>query len=112
MIIGFCITSDNADSPLDDRFGRAAYFAFIDSDSSQAVAIVENPGKNAGGSAGTAAVQIFANHHADAIIAPPLGPKAADGVKAIGLPVYRQGNAATIAEALERFNNGELEPGV
>ncbi|AHC15659.1 NifB/NifX family molybdenum-iron cluster-binding protein [Salinispira pacifica] len=108
MILGFCLSSENPDAPLDTRFGRAAYFTFIDSDTSRTLSIMENPGKHAAGSAGMAAVQIFADHRADVIIGPRLGPKAEDAARALGLTVYSQGDSRNVSDALQRFHSGSL----
>ena len=61
-------------SQIDSRFGRCNYFAFYDTETKQTEFVV-NPGKEASGGAGPAAVQFVAQQGAKKVIASEFGGK-------------------------------------
>ena len=111
MKLAFCTKSkDGID--LDDRFGRAAAFLIVDSagggDAGSGKGL-ENSLAEASGSAGIGAVQLLADEGVEGLIAPRLGPKAADAAFRLGLKVWNQGGASTADQALEDWSAGRLE---
>lgn len=108
MIIALCSTGDSMQSPLDERFGRASFFLFYNTETSEMVSVI-NEAKTAQGGAGALAVQQLVNNKAELLIAPEVGPQALDALKKFNIPAYRQGGNKTPALAVEAWKNGSLE---
>ncbi len=108
MKLAFC-TKVMDGSELDDRFGRAAAFRIVDSKDGSAAQTLENSLADAAGSAGIGAVQLLCDNGVEGIIAPHLGPKAADAARRLGLKVWHQGSSRTVEAALEEWKAGRLE---
>ena len=109
MILAFCLRSPEDSRALDDRFGRCAAFAFVDSESGEVRKIVENEGRDAVDAAGTSAVQLLVNGGAAGAVAPHLGPKADEARRRLGLRIWSQGSHAATEEALAAWKAGALE---
>jgi predicted Fe-Mo cluster-binding NifX family protein len=109
MILSFCLTDDPSDSVLDERFGRCARFAIINTGRDDAKRILPNPGGEASISAGTGAVQLLVNEGVEGLIAPHLGPKAEDARRLLGIRLWNQGTHSRLEEALAAWRSGELE---
>lgn len=108
MIIALCSTGDSMQSTIDERFGRASYFLFYNTESSDMVPVI-NEAKTAKGGAGALAVQQLVNNKAELLIAPEVGPQALDALKQFKIPVYRQGEKSTAALVIEAWQKGSLE---
>jgi len=108
MILAFCVTDPQSPRQLDERFGRCAAFSLVDSESGAIVETLENPMKDASGSAGVGAVQLLVDHGVTGIVAPHLGPKAADARLRLGLEVWDQGDTGTVEDAFTAWSKGEL----
>jgi len=96
------------DAALDIRFGRCSNFVLFNTDSGECSS-VENTAKNAAGGAGSSAVQLLLNNKAEVVVAPDAGPQAMSALDAMKIPVYRQDECKTAAEALEAYKSGSLE---
>ena len=94
-------------SPVDPRFGRCAYFVVVDTQTMAADGY-ENPGALAGTGAGVAAAQVIANAGAEAVISKVIGPYAFAALTEGEIAAY-SGASGTVADAVEQFNNGQLE---
>ena len=108
MKLAFCTKSKDG-RELDDRFGRSAAFRIVESEDGSVVRTMGNALADASGSAGVGAAQSLADEGAEGIVAPHLGPKAADAARRLGLNVWHQGEASTVEEALEAWKAGRLE---
>lgn len=96
------------EAPTSPVFGRCQTFVFVDPETLEFEAL-PNPALDAPGGAGVQAAQTVLQHGAQAIIAPNLGPNAFRVIQAAGIPAYiLQG--ATVREAVEAFNAGQLTP--
>ena len=69
---------------IEPRFGRAAYFVFVDVDTLEWQAY-PNPGASASGGAGTQAAQHIANKGAQAAVSGDFDPNAYNALKAVGI---------------------------
>lgn len=108
MKLAFCTkTKDGLE--LDDRFGRSTAFRIVDSDTGILDKVMENPLAETSGSAGIGSVQLLSNEGVEGIIAPLLGPKAADAAQRLGLKVWQQGESETVEKALANWKAGSLE---
>lgn len=97
------------DSPVDPRFGRAAYFVLVDTETGEATAHDNARNLNAPQGAGIQAGQTVARLGAEAVLTGHVGPKAFATLRAAGIQVY-PGASGTVREAVEALNAGRLEP--
>ena len=108
MILALCSTGTDFDAELDSRFGRCSYFLFYNTDD-KIFTTVENQAKNAEGGAGAQAVQEVADHRAEVVIAPELGPQAMDALHTLGITAFRQGSSRKAEEVIKQWKDGQLE---
>jgi predicted Fe-Mo cluster-binding NifX family protein len=108
MKIAVCSKGNDLKSLCDERFGRCETFVIFDTETKENFAI-DNEAKNEGAGAGGKAVKILANNKVDILIAPELGPKAVDAIKAFEIVAYRSLVNLTVEEQIENFQQGKLE---
>ncbi|MGC8862506.1 MAG: NifB/NifX family molybdenum-iron cluster-binding protein [Armatimonadota bacterium] len=106
MKAAVCSAGTTLDSPVDPRFGRCAYFVFVDTDTMEFTA-EPNPGVTMGQGAGVAAAQVIASHGAQAVAAGNFGPNAFQALSAAGVKVYSCA-AGTVRQAVEQLKAGAL----
>jgi predicted Fe-Mo cluster-binding NifX family protein len=94
------------DSQVDPRFGRAAYFVLVDTETLE-FAAVENAGAAASGGAGVNAAKVVIDAGAKAVLTGNCGPNAERALRAAGVKLFT-GVAGTVAEAVENFKEGKL----
>ena len=85
---------------MDSRFGRAAYFLLIDTNSGQCEAFNNRVSVQAASGAGVQAAKSVVELGVDALITGNMGPKALDVLRAGGVQVY-VGVTGTAQEALD-----------
>ena len=109
MKLAISISGKKLSSPFDARFGRAAAFCIVDTESGEWEAF-DNPALSASGGAGVQASQFVAEHGAEAVASGAFGPNAFDTLDAATVEMYlAPGNKAhTAAEVLEMFRAGQL----
>lgn len=95
------------DDSLDPRFGRCEYFQIYDTDV-KVTKILNNKGIEASGGAGIAAANQLIDEEVDVIITGSLGPNAFEIIEKADIKTYKC-EAKAISEALEKYNNNELE---
>ncbi len=107
-----CITSTGSslDAQVDPRFGRAAWFLFVDQDSLELKEAIENPNVNAMGGAGIQSAQLVAERGAQVLITGSLGPNAVTALSAAGTKVVTGVHGISCREAAERLKEGKLSP--
>ncbi len=105
-----CITSqgDSLDSQVDPRFGRAAQFIIVDTDTGEFKAVDNIQNLQAAQGAGIQAAQAVASAQAQAVVTGHCGPKAFATLKAAGIAVHT-GASGTVSGALESYKNGEFQ---
>ncbi|MBN1324085.1 MAG: NifB/NifX family molybdenum-iron cluster-binding protein [Methanotrichaceae archaeon] len=105
-----CITAGGTglEAPVDPRFGRCAFFVYVDTES-MAVESVPNESAGAASGAGIQAAQNVARKGASVVITGNLGPNAIQTLKGAGVEAY-QAQGMTVGDAVERFKRGELSP--
>jgi predicted Fe-Mo cluster-binding NifX family protein len=103
------LTSSGRDlsAPLDLRFGRAAGFLVVDTDTGETTYESNEQNLNAAQGAGIQTAQNVAATGAKAVISGHCGPKAFRILSASNIAVYPC-SAATVGEALERYKAGKL----
>ena len=70
---------------------------------------IDNEAKNEGAGAGGKAVKILADNKVDVVLAPELGPKANEAIKAFEIEAYRTIANLTVEEQIKNFQEGKLE---
>lgn len=108
MRIAVCSTGRNLNSPVDDRFGRCAYFVLVDENGNH-IQTVANSAVSSPQGAGIAAAQLLIDHQVDTVLAGRVGPKAIKPLKSAGIKVFT-GISGTVNESLENFRKGKLSP--
>ena len=106
MKIAITATGKTLDSRVDPRFGRAAWFIIVDSDSMEFEAVA-NDNVSAAGGAGISSAKVVIDAGAEAVLTGNCGPNAHRTLVAGGVKVYT-GAAGTVKEAIEKFKGGEL----
>lgn len=96
---------DGMDEQIGQHFGRSPTFTIYHSDKDK-VSVIENQGKHRGGSMNPP--ELLAEEGIDVMLCSNLGRKAIDLFEDLGIDVYC-GAGATVKEALEAWENDELE---
>jgi len=104
-----CISStgNSLDSKMDPRFGRASYFAILDTETSN-FEIIENEASISGGGAGITSGQLMVDKGVKALVTGNVGPNAMDVLKAAGIDIYK-GCSASLKDNLDKLKKDELE---
>lgn len=106
MKIAVTSTGKTLDSQVDPRFGRAACFAIIDTETMD-FSIVENENVAAAGGAGVSSAKVVIDASAETVLTGNCGPNAERTLTAGGIKLYT-GATGTVAEAVELFKSGKL----
>ena len=109
MKIVVSVSGNNLDSPMDPRFGRCAYFVFIDPDSLEFEAFA-NESAMASAGAGIQAGQFVVNQGAEAVITGHVGPNASMTLNANAIQVFLGAMGRTAGSAAEMYKQGQLQP--
>ena len=94
------------DSRVDPRFGRCAFFVFVETDNLSCTGF-ENPSIALGHGAGIQSAQFVAENGAGVVITGNVGPNAYRTLEAAGLQVVT-GASGTVRQAVETFKSGDL----
>jgi predicted Fe-Mo cluster-binding NifX family protein len=108
MRIAISSTGRDLDANLDTRFGRAAYFIILDSETMDFEAVENSQNLNSPQGAGIQAGKTIADHHVDTLITGHCGPKAFKVLQNAGVQVVT-GASGRVADAIDQFRKGELE---
>jgi predicted Fe-Mo cluster-binding NifX family protein len=100
-------TGEGMDSEVDPRFGRAAMFVMIDTETGETRSADNAAGAGAAQGAGIQAAETISRLGAECLITGHCGPKAFRALKAAGIEIYT-GASGTITEAVEQLKSGEL----
>jgi predicted Fe-Mo cluster-binding NifX family protein len=106
MKIAITSTGQTLDSQVDPRFGRAAHFIVVDTESMESKT-VENQNINAAGGAGINSAKVVIDSGAQAVLTGNCGPNAQRTLSAAGVKLYTH-VTGTVSEAIELFKNGSL----
>lgn len=96
------------ESPVDPRFGRAAWLVLYDSETGRLEAHENAPSAAAPQGAGVKAAETVSRLGAEVVITGHCGPKAFRTLRAAGIRVALCAEG-TVADALDRFKSGRLE---
>jgi len=107
MKVAITSTGVDLNSDVDPRFGRCAYFLFVDTDTMKFEAI-ENPNVSAMGGAGIQSAQLVANKGVEALLTGSCGPNAFQTLRTAKVQVI-VGVTGTVQDAIKRYKKGELQ---
>lgn len=111
MFIAVTALGENLDAEIDPRFGRAARFVLVDSES-MAFRVVENQRSlNVPQGAGIQAAQTLANQGAEVLLTGNCGPKAFLILQAAGIKVV-VGVKGRVRDVVLNYLNGEYQHAV
>ena len=106
MKIAVTSTGKTLDSQVDPRFGRAACFIIVDTETMD-FNVIENENIAAAGGAGISSAKVVIDAGAEAVLTGNCGPNAERTLTAAGVKLYT-GATGTVAEAIELFKSGKL----
>ena len=109
MKIAICSQSNNVQSNIDSRFGRAAFFAVYDDAADQWDFVPNTQNMQAAQGAGIQAAQAVIDVGAEVLIASNIGPKAMAALKANGINVFEAETGASLETAVSSYKNGSLK---
>ncbi len=109
MKVAVSCTGRDLDTQVDPRFGRAANFLFVDTETLAFEAVSNNQNLQAAQGAGVQAASMVARMRPAAVLTGHCGPKAFQVLQAAGVPVYT-GVSGTVREAVARYKEGKLTP--
>jgi len=107
MKVAFSTSGDALDSRLDSRFGRAPKFLIYDLEAQTFQVIDNRQNLEAAQGAGIQTAQNILATGARAIVTGHCGPKAFRVLQVAGIKVFNT-DASTVAEALQRYRDGQL----
>ena len=106
MKIAITSTGKTLDSQVDPRFGRAACFIVVDTETMD-FNVIENESVAAAGGAGVSSAKVVIDAGAEAVLTGNCGPNAQRTLSAAGVKLYT-GVAGTVSEAIELLKSGKL----
>jgi predicted Fe-Mo cluster-binding NifX family protein len=108
MKIAVTSTGQDLDSPVDPRFGRAAYILIVDADT-MAFEVVDNAENvNAFKGAGIQAASLICDKQAEVLLTGFCGPNAFKALEAAGIKVAAD-VSGTVRQAVAAFVDGKVE---
>ncbi len=106
MKIAVSANGGNLDAAVDPRFGRAAFFILVDTETMEFEAIPNTQNLQAAQGAGIQAASLVAQQKAEAVLTGHCGPKAFQTLKAAKIPVIL-GASGTVKEAVQNYRQGK-----
>jgi predicted Fe-Mo cluster-binding NifX family protein len=108
MKILITATRPELEAQVDPRFGRAAFFIVLDTETMKWRAH-SNDGIAANGGAGAQAAQFAASHGVEAVVSGDFGPNAYLALEAADIKMRLLGESRTVWDAISRFTSGTLQ---
>ena len=109
MKIAVTAKGGTPESEVDPRFGRAAKFVLVDTETREVSAVDNDQGVNVPQGAGVQAADTVSRIGAELVITGHCGPKAFRALEAAGIDIV-VGAEGTVTEVIDRFMAGELLP--
>lgn len=106
MRIAVTSTAKTLDSEVDPRFGRAACFVVIDTETMDFM-VIGNANIAAAGGAGINSAKTVVDAGVEAVLTGNCGPNAERTLEAAGVKLYT-GVKGTVREAVQLFKDGKL----
>jgi predicted Fe-Mo cluster-binding NifX family protein len=106
MKIAITATGKTLNSQVEQRFGRAAYFVIVDTETMD-FTVIGNENIASAGGAGISSAKTIIDTGAQAVLTGNCGPNAERTLNAAGVKLYTSVNG-TVSEAVELFKAGKL----
>ncbi len=110
MLIAITAMENSLQSEVDPRFGRAAYYMIVNTDTGEVKAHDNSDGINASNGAGTGAAQRLSEYGVEALYTGRVGPKAADVLDKANI-VYYENMTGTIQAVLDQLSGDDESAG-
>lgn len=111
MLVVVTSSGKTLESQVDPRFGRAAFFLVVDTDTEAFTAHDNVQNLNAVQGAGIQAARHVVELGAGAVLTGHVGPKAFSALQAAGVKIHA-GATGTVRQALEQYKAGQLAEAV
>ncbi len=108
MKIGVTSTGKDFSSEMDPRFGRAAYFIIVDSETMVPEVVENSQNLDLPQGAGIQAGKTIVDNHVDVLITGNCGPKAFNVLQHAGVKVVT-GAKGRVADVISQYKDGKLE---
>lgn len=105
MLIAITAQGNSLQSEIDPRFGRAAYYMIINTETDEVTGHNNSDGINASNGAGTGAAQTLSEYGVEALYTGKVGPKAADVLNQANIP-YFENISGTVQTVLDQIKGG------
>lgn len=102
-VIAVTAQSSSLDAQVDPRFGRAAGFLIIDSDTGESRFLSNAAAAGMAGGAGIQAAETIAKQGAHVLLTGRVGPKAQSALAAAGIAIGENYEGITVRQAVERY---------
>lgn len=109
MLIAFTAMENSLEALIDPRFGRAAYYIIINTETDDVTIHDNSDGINASNGAGTGAAQTLSEYGVTELYTGRVGPKAADVLDTAGI-IYHENVRGTVQEILAKIKTGNFSP--
>jgi predicted Fe-Mo cluster-binding NifX family protein len=107
MKIAVSVTAPKPGAAFESRFGRAAAFVIVDTDTGERQAVA-NPAAQLGSGAGIRAAEFVVRQGVESIISGAFGPKAYDVLHTSHVRLY-QAASGTVDDLVARLMKGDLD---
>jgi len=104
-----CITAkgESPDAQVEERFGRAPFFIFHDTEQDTYMAEA-NTFADAAGGVGPRSAQVLIDHGATVLVTGQLGGNARRVLEGAGIEVYQAAAGSTVREAVAAYSENKL----
>ena len=106
MRIGIPVDNNNINTSISVSFGRAPWFAILDT-SFEEYTFIKNVGSESSGGAGIKAAQMLIDSKVEVLLTPRCGENAAEVLKKDNIKIYKVENLL-IKESIEAYKRGDL----
>jgi len=109
MVIAVTAKGVDLEAAVDPRFGRAAAFVVLDTDTGAVRALDNREASLAGQGAGIQTARLMADQKVHAVLTGHCGPNAYRALQAAGVRVYTGVTEGTVRDAVKQFQAGLLQ---
>jgi len=109
MLVAITAVENSLQAEIDPRFGRAAYFMIVDTETEELTAHNNSDGVGASNGAGTGAAQTLSEYRVEALYTGSVGPKAAGVLDQANIPYY-ENITGTVQGVLDQLKNCGSSP--
>ena len=97
------------DDQVDPRFGRAANYLIVNSETMDFEVLGNEVAKSMGSGAGIQAAESVANSGAKVVLSGFVGPKAFQGLNAAGIKIGQGVDGMTVRDAVKAYLDGKVQ---